>query len=189
MILEEPESMSPSGIPAGPDPSTGEASPEVPNHEVEDLLTRLDASEAKAREHWERYLRTAAELENLRKRAQREVENAHRFALESFLTELLPVQDSLELGVSGEPDPSAADIRQGTELTLRLLTQLLAKRGVEAVDPEGAPFDPERHEAIATEVTPGVAPGKVLKVVQKGYILNGRLIRPARVIVSGSPGA
>ncbi|MHB1544685.1 MAG: nucleotide exchange factor GrpE [Gammaproteobacteria bacterium] len=181
--------MSHSDVTEPPDSSPSQPISDDSPRQTENLLAQLEASENKGREHWERYVRTAAELENLRKRAQREVENAHRFALESFLSELLPVKDSLEIGVAGGEEQSAADICQGMQLTLKLLTQLLAKRGVEEVDPQGELFDPERHEAIGTESAPGIEPNVILKVVQKGYILNGRLLRPARVVVAGSPGS
>ena len=178
-----------SEIPEVVDSDPGEPASDGSSSPVGILRAQLEASEAKVREHWERYVRVSAELDNLRKRTQREVESAHRFALEGFLVDLLPIKDSLELGLAGAVEQSASDIRQGTELTLKLLNQTLAKRGVEEVNPQGEPFDPERHEAIGTESASSAEPNIVLKVVQKGYILNGRLIRPARVVVSGSQGA
>lgn len=191
MILEDREpTTDPAGTTESPETDPGHAGSEVDDHE-ETLAARLAASEAKAQENWERYVRTVAELDNLRKRAQREVENAHRFALEGFLSELLPVKDSLELGLSGThaSEPSAADILQGTQLTLKLMGQVLAKRGVEEINPEGELFNPERHEAIGTTPAAGVEPNRVVQVVQKGYLLNGRLLRPARVIVAGPGGS
>lgn len=152
------------------------------------LQEALDAAQAKADEHWELYLRSAAESENARKRAARDVEQARRFALERFVTDLVPVRDSLEMGlaaVAGEQDAGA--VKTGVEMTLKQLDQVLEAHGVEIVDPLGARFDPERHEAMSVAQEAGADPGTVIAVVQKGVVLNGRLIRPARVIVAGGP--
>ncbi len=161
-------------------PGTGDAS----------LQDALDAALAKAEEHWELYLRSAAESENARKRAARDVEQARRFALERFVTDLVPVRDSLEMGLAaavGEQDAEA--VRTGVEMTLKQLDQVLESHGVEIVDPLGTRFDPERHEAMSVASDAAAEPDSVVAVVQKGVVLNGRLVRPARVIVAGTPPA
>ena len=147
----------------------------------------LAALQAKADENWERYLRTAAELENVRKRAERDVENAHRFALERFATDLLAVCDSLEMALASGDDASVESLKEGNAATLKLLGTILQRFGVEIVDPQGEPFDPSRHEAMMLQPSDTAEPGSVINVYQKGYLLNGRLLRPARVVVAAEP--
>ena len=147
-------------------------------------LSDLEQAEAKAAENWERYLRTAAELENVRKRAARDVENAHRFALERFGRELLAVKDSLEMGLAAAENASVESMLEGSEATLKILSGTMQQFGIEELDPAGEPFDPEFHEAISMQPSTDVEPGSVATVVQKGYSLNGRLLRPAMVIVA-----
>jgi molecular chaperone GrpE len=143
----------------------------------------LAAAQAKADENWERYVRALAEVENVRKRATRDVENAHKFALERFGKELLAVKDTLEMGLAVE-GASVESLLEGSNATLKLLTSTLERFGIEEVDPVGEPFDPELHEAISMQPADNVEPGSVATVVQKGYTLNGRLLRPAMVIVA-----
>ena len=143
----------------------------------------LAAAQAKADENWERYLRAAAELDNVRKRASRDVENAHKYALERFGKELLAVKDTLEMGLAVE-DASIESLLEGSNATLKLLGTTLERFGIVEVDPAGEPFDPELHEAISMQPSDTVEPGSVVSVVQKGYTLNGRLLRPAMVIVA-----
>ncbi len=140
--------------------------------------------QAKVDENWEKYLRAAAELENVRKRAARDVKYAHKFALERFVTELLAVRDSLEMGLAAGTDADVESLRQGKEATLKQLISILERFGVEELDPQGEPFDPEQHEAMTMQPSAEVEPGSVLTVFQKGYALNGRLLRPARVVVA-----
>jgi molecular chaperone GrpE len=155
--------------------------------ELERLQQALADSEERARSHWEQYLRAVAELDNVRKRAQRDIESANRYGLEKFAAELLPVKDSLEAAVkSGRADPQS--LREGQRATLQLLSRALEKLGVTVIDPHGEPFDPARHEAMMTQESATAEPNSVLQVVQPGYELNGRLLRPARVIVSRAPG-
>ena len=139
--------------------------------------------QAKADENWNLYVRAAAELDNVRKRAARDVENAHKFALENFGRELLGVVDSLEMGLAAD-HADAQSLREGSEATCKLLKGTLERFGIAEIDPEGEPFDPELHEAISMMPSPNVEPGSVAQVIQKGYALNGRLLRPARVIVA-----
>ena len=122
----------------------------------------------------------------MRRRVERDLQNAHKFALERFVSELLPVKDSLELGLaaSTEKGASAESIAEGAELTLRMLEQAMEKFGVRAVDPAGEPFNPEFHQAMTMQESDTAEPGTVLTVVQKGYLLNERLVRPAMVIVA-----
>ena len=147
-------------------------------------LSDLEQAESKAAENWERYLRTAAELENVRKRAARDVENAHRFALERFGRELLAVKDSLEMGLAAAENASVESLLEGSEATLKILGGTMQQFGIEELDPAGEPFDPEFHEAISMQPSADVEPGSVATVVQKGYSLNGRLLRPAMVVVA-----
>ncbi len=146
----------------------------------------LEAAQQRANENWDQVLRISAELDNTRRRAERDVQNARKYALEKFAAEVVTVRDSLEMGVdaAAAPDADVASIREGSEITLRLLTTTLEKFGIVEIDPEGEPFNPEFHEAMSMLDAPDAEPHSVLKVVQKGYTLNGRLLRPARVIVA-----
>ena len=146
----------------------------------------LAEARRQAKENLDRALRAQAELENVRRRMTRDVENAHKFALERFVSELLPVKDSLELGLSAsaEKEASAAGIAEGIELTLRMLEQAMEKFGIRVVDPAGEPFNPEFHQAMTMQESDTAESGTVLTVVQKGYLLNERLVRPAMVIVA-----
>jgi molecular chaperone GrpE len=150
------------------------------------LTSLLEDARSKADEHWEQCIRLQAELENLRKRGERDISNARKFALERFSQELLPVRDSLEMGISaadGENiDP--AKLKEGTELTLKMLTAAMEKFGIREINPQDQRFDPEYHQAMSMQPRQDVEPNTVVTVVQKGYLLNDRLIRPAMVIVS-----
>ena len=149
--------------------------------------SELEAALAKAEENWERYLRAAAELDNVRKRASRDVEKARKFALESFGRDLLDVRDSLEMGLAAADTADADSLREGSAATLKLLETVMERFGVEQLDPVGEPFDPELHEAMTMQPSADAEPNSVLTVIQKGYTLNGRLLRPARVIVAAAP--
>ena len=156
----------------------------------EHLQQQLAEAEAKAKEHWDQLLRVKAEQENLRRRHEREVQNAHKYALERFAQELLPVIDSLELGAEAAAGEGATmeKVREGTELTLKMLLSTIEKFGIQAVHPEGEPFNPEYHQAMSMLESPEHAANTVMNVMQKGYTLNERLIRPAMVVVSkGEP--
>ena len=147
----------------------------------------LEELQAKADENWDRYLRAAAEVENVRKRAIRDVEHARKFALENFSRELLAVKDSLEMGIAASENATAESLLEGSEATLKLLAGTLERFGIIEIDPEGEPFDPELHEAMTMQPSADAEPGSVLTVIQKGYSLNERLLRPARVIVAAEP--
>jgi molecular chaperone GrpE len=153
---------------------------------VTELNAELEQAHKKAEEAFDKFMRTQAEMDNLRKRTERDIANAHKFALEKFVKELLPVMDSIEQGLSiavnnGE---GMAAMREGMELTYKMLLSTLTKFGVEQLDPVDKPYDPHQHEAMSMVEVPNVAPNMVLQVIQKGYTLHGRLVRPARVIIS-----
>ena len=150
------------------------------------LVLMLEDARAKADENWDQVVRTRAEMDNLRKRQARELENAHKFALERFVNALLPVRDSMEmgLGAASEEGADVAKLREGAELTLKLMADVMAKFDVVQIDPLGEPFNPELHQAMSMTPRRDVPPNAVVFVVQKGYTLNGRLVRPAMVMVS-----
>jgi molecular chaperone GrpE len=153
--------------------------------EVESLRTALAAAEAKALESRDLYMRALAELENVRKRATRDIENAHKFGLDRLANDLIGVRDSLELGLASEG--SVESLKAGTDATLKLLTRAFEKAGLVEIVPLGEPFNPELHEAMVMQPSAEHVPNTVLQVIQKGYQLNGRLLRPARVIVAREP--
>jgi molecular chaperone GrpE len=155
--------------------------------ELERLQQELAQSEERSKNHWDQYLRALAELDNVRKRAQKDIESANRYGLERFILELLPVKDSLELAVENAGRGDAASIAAGQEATLQLLQAALKKQDVNTLDPLGEPFDPSRHEAMMAQPSASAEPNSILKVVQPGYELNGRLLRPARVIIAKAP--
>lgn len=174
-----------------------EAQPDIENAQPEtgaqdDLESSAEQQLEQARGEVEKYrdlaLRTQAEMENLRKRTQRELESARKFAVEKFASELLGVCDSMDLGLqSAESGPGDFDkFREGMEMTRRMLLSAMEKAGVEVIDPEGETFDPDYHEAVATQPTDEQAPGTVMAVMQKGYTLNGRVLRAAMVTVAKS---
>ena len=156
---------------------------------TEDLAARVQSLEEQLAAAQDQSLRTAAELQNIRRRAEQDVEKAHKFALEKFAGDLLAVVDTLERGLelSSPDDEAIRPMREGVELTLKLLLDTLGRYQLEPVDPHGQPFNPEHHQAMAMEESTHTEPGSVLKVFQKGYLLNGRLLRPAMVVVSKAP--
>ncbi len=153
---------------------------------VPDLEMELREARDEGASHLNDFLRARAELENLSKRSTRDIENAHKFGLERFMTELLPVKDSVELGLNaaGGGETAAQNLREGLMLTLKLFDAASEKFGLQEVNPDGQSFDPEYHQAMSIQEAVGVEPGTVVTVVQKGYLLNGRLLRPAMVIVA-----
>jgi molecular chaperone GrpE len=157
------------------------ADPEVLAARLEDALTQIDSLRDQA-------LRGQADAENARRRAAKDVENAHKFALEKFAGDLLPVVDSLEKAVERATDAAdpGADL-QGVELALKLFLDVLARFGVKRIDPLGEPFDPQQHEAMAAVAHPDSEPNSVIEVMQAGYTLNDRLVRAAMVVVSKAP--
>ena len=152
--------------------------------QAEQAEVTLEDLQAKADENWDRYVRAVAETDNVRKRAAKDVERAHKYALEAFAKEMLGVRDSFEMGIDAAESADAASLVEGNQATLKLLTTTLERFGISEVDPIGEPFDPELHEAISMQPSDTAEPGSVLVVAQKGYALNGRLLRPAMVVVA-----
>ena len=166
------------------EPTNGQT--ETAPDEVESLRQQLAAAEAKAAENWDKALRAAAELENVRRRVERESAQLQKYALERILGELIGVNDSLELAlkaVAKENEETRKHL-EGLELTQKQLWQALERYGVSLVDPQGQPFNPDLHEAVSTLESAEMAPNHVLSVMQKGYRLHDRLLRPAMVVVS-----
>jgi len=153
---------------------------------VEELTKALAAAQKQAQDNWEALLRQKAESDNLQKRSDREVEKARKFALEKFVNELLPIVDSMELGLEAaqKDDADVQGIREGIDLTTKMLLTAIEKFNVEAINPQDEQFDPQWHEAMAMQPVSNVEEGTVIFVHQKGYKLNDRLLRPARVVVA-----
>ncbi len=151
------------------------------------LDRQLEDAQQKATEYQDKMLRIQAEMDNLRKRTERDVSNAHKYAVEKFANELLQVKDSLELGLSAE-DIDVAKLQEGTELTLKMLSNAFEKFSIKELNPVGETFDPNLHEAMTMQESTEHEPNTVLTVMQKGYTLHGRLIRPAMVIVAKAVG-
>jgi molecular chaperone GrpE len=149
----------------------------------------LEALRREADEHRDRYLRTAAELDNLRKRSAREVDLARKFGAERLAQAVLPVRDSLHAGLVAAEKIGQGALLEGVRATVRLLDEAFASAGIREIDPKGQPFDPNKHEALSLLPAADVAPNTVLEVVQKGYELNDRLLRAAKVIVARAPDA
>jgi molecular chaperone GrpE len=170
----------------GPDEKT-EVLPEtaVQLVEMERLRNELAAAEERAKNHWDQYMRALAEVDNVRKRAARDLESTRQFAVERFAQDLIEVKDSLELGVANAAKADVASLVEGKNATLRLISKAFEKAQIEEINPEGALFNPELHEAMMAQPS-DAPPNTVIAVVQKGYQLNGRLLRPARVVVSAA---
>jgi molecular chaperone GrpE len=155
------------------------------NKKIEDVEEdSFEALKARADENWDKYLRVVAETDNIRKRATRDVENAHKYALENFSREFLAVVDSLEMGLVSGKEAGMKSLIEGNQATLKLMLSIMQQFGIDEIDPHGEPFDSEIHEAMTTQSSSDMEPGSVLTVFQKGYTLNGRLLRPARVVVA-----
>jgi molecular chaperone GrpE len=167
------------------EPVRAEADAEQSEGDFAELQAAAAAAEAKAAESKDLYMRALAELENVRKRAVRDIEQAHKYGVERLAGDLIGVKDSLELGLSSEGTVEA--LRAGAEATLKLLSKAFEKAGVTEVFPQGEVFNPELHEAMVSQPSAEHVPNTVLQVIQKGYLLNGRLLRPARVIVAREP--
>ncbi|MEB8432427.1 nucleotide exchange factor GrpE [Cocleimonas sp. KMM 6892] len=163
-----------------------EASAEMPNGAeevtIESLQQKLEEAEAKANENWDKALRIQAEMDNLRKRSEKQVEDAHKYAVKKFVEEILPVADSLEMGYAVEGE--VEQIREGIGLTMNVLKAAMEKFNVVAIDPLGEKFNPDLHQAMAMQPSEEYENDHVSAVMQKGYTLNGRLVRPAMVMVA-----
>lgn len=153
---------------------------------MEELQKKLAEAEEKATYSWDRMLRLQAEMDNTQRRVERDIANAHKYGLEKFILDLLPIIDGLERAIDAHKDENSASgsLLDGVGLTLKMLYAALEKQGVQQVNPLREPFNPEHHQAVTTQVDDSVKPGTVLAVLQKGYLLNNRLVRPALVVVS-----
>ena len=169
------------------DTEIDEAAESSENEEVT-LETQLADAQAKAEDNWDQLVRTRAEMENIRRRSERELANAHKYALEKFAQELLPVIDSMEMGVLAAQDENAdvSKLREGTEMTLKMFETAIEKFGIKGVHPHGEAFNPDHHQAMTMIDSPDHEPNTVIDVMQKGYLLNERLVRPAMVVVSSA---
>ncbi len=156
---------------------------ESPENIADSIEAQLEDAQAKASENWEHFIRAKAEMDNLRRRNAKDVENAHKYGIEKFVTELLPVIDGMSMGLATE-DASAESLREGMVMTLDMLEKMMEKLGIEEIDPMNEKFDAEKHQAMTMQPNADVEPNTVIAVMQKGYSLNGRLIRPAMVMVS-----
>lgn len=165
------------------DPLAEEAEPELQT--VAELMSQLEVVQAENAAMKDQMLRGQAEIQNIRRRAEQDVEKAHKFGLEKFATEMLAIVDNLERAIEAAGDDEAVKpMREGVEMTLSMFVSGLAKFNVEQVNPEGEPFNPELHQAMSMVPAEGVAANTVIAVMQKGYTLNGRLVRPAMVMVA-----
>jgi molecular chaperone GrpE len=165
-----------------------ESHTEVAEHEytIDELKKELEDARQKAHENWDKAVRTQAEMENLKRRTQKDLEDARKYALTNFAKEILPVFDSLVLGLqaaSGESE-DVKKFREGSELTIKQFEALFAKFNIVAIDPLGQPFNAEHHQAMLMQAVEDAEPNTVINVFQKGYMLNGRLLRPAMVVVA-----
>ncbi len=162
--------------------------PEAAEAEVSEESTALELARAQEtiKDYWDQMMRLRAEIENNRKRAERDIANAHKYALKSFIEELLPVIDSMEMGQAAMNAENATleSIREGSSMTTNMFMQVLEKNGLEQIDPLGEKFDPEKHQAISMTEVEGAESNTVVEVMQKGFALNDRLVRPAMVVVA-----
>ena len=155
----------------------------APEKNADSLEAQLEDAQAKATDNWNQFLRAKAEMDNLRRRNTKDVENAHKYGMEKFINELLPVMDSMGMGLSVE-DASAESLREGMVLTMSMLEKMMEKLGIEEINPINEKFNAEKHQAMSLQPNAEVEPNTVIAVMQKGYSLNDRLIRPAMVMVS-----
>lgn len=182
----EQEKMSAYAENVGDEVAEGEV---VTEYAEEDHIQLLEDARSKADQHWDLYLRTQADLENQKRRAERDVQNAHKFGLEKFVNELLPVMDSMEMGMAAAntEENAVKPLLEGMDLTLKMFQSVMEKMGITVVNPENETFNPEFHQAMSMQETADMAPNTVMAVMQKGYIMNERLVRPAMVVVSKAP--
>lgn len=188
---EAPEAAAADAEGSGETADSAQAAPQAAQPpSIEELQTALEAAQRDAARAREDFLRAQADMDNLRKRSAREVENAHKYGLERLVGEFLPVKDSMELGIAAAATAEdVASVREGLEMTLKMFDSALDKLGVTEISPAGEKFDPSYHQAMTTEQTEAREPGTVVTVIQKGYLLNDRLMRPALVTVAAAPPA
>ena len=147
---------------------------------------QLAKAQVTIKDYWDQMMRLRAEIDNNLKRAERDIENAHKYALKNFVENLLPVIDSMEMGqvAAGADNATLESIREGSALTMSMFVQVLQKNGLQQIDPLGEKFDPEKHQAISMTAAENAASNTVIEVMQKGFLLNDRLVRPAMVVVA-----
>lgn len=152
----------------------------------ETMEQQLAKAQVTIKDYWDQMMRLRAEIENNLKRAERDIENAHKYALKNFVENLLPVIDSMEMGqvAAGADNATLESIREGSSLTMSMFVQVLEKNGLEQIDPLGEKFDPDRHQAISMTAVENTESNTVIEVMQKGFLLNDRLVRPAMVVVA-----
>ncbi len=163
------------------------ADTDIQGEEADDSIEQqLEKAQATIKEYWDQVMRLKAEMENNRKRASRDIENAHKYALRNFAESLLPIVDSMEMGQQAAEADNAnlSSIVEGTQLTMSMFVQVLEKHGLKQINPLGEPFDPEQHQAISMVEDDKAKTNIVIKVMQKGFLLNDRLVRPAMVVVA-----
>ena len=167
-----------------PEPADGSRDPATDDEEP--LERQLEKAQQTVKDYWDQIMRLRAEIENNRKRAERDIENAHKYATRGLLENLLPIVDSMEMGQAAAETENATleSIREGSALTMNMFVQVLEKHGLEQIDPLGEKFDPEKHQAISMIETADAEPNTVVEVMQKGFLLNDRLVRPAMVVVA-----
>ncbi len=180
VVTDKQTAKEASGAADGPSGPDGEAL------SIEELTERLAVAEKKATDNWDQLLRTKAEMENIRRRGQKDLENAHKFALEKFVSEMLAVKDSLEMGIEAtqKENTEIESLHEGSKMTLSMLSGVFDKFNVVELDPSGEKFNADHHQAMSMQPNGECEPNTVLAVMQKGYLLNDRLVRPAMVIVS-----
>ncbi len=169
-----------------PEEVTAEEDSSPENEQDNSLEAQLEKAQAKASDNWDQYLRAVAEMNNLRRRNIKDVEHAHKFGMEKFVNELLPVVDGLGMGLAVE-EASAESLREGMVLTMSMIEKMMEKLGIEEINPVNEKFDAAKHQAMSMQPSADVEPNTVIAVMQKGYSLNERLIRPAMVMVSKAP--
>lgn len=152
----------------------------------ETLEQQLAKAQVTIKDYWDQMMRLRAEIDNNLKRAERDIENAHKYALKNFVENLLPVIDSMEMGqvAAGADNATLESIREGSALTMSMFVQVMEKNGLQQIDPLGDKFDPERHQAISVTAAKNTESNTVIEVMQKGFLLNDRLVRPAMVVVA-----
>jgi len=167
-------------------PEAADDSPDAAPEEEEPIERQLEKAQQTIKDYWDQIMRLRAEIENNRKRAERDIENAHKYATRGLLENLLPIVDSMEMGQAAADAENATleSIREGSALTMNMFVQVLEKHGLEQIDPLGEKFDPEKHQAISMTETADAESGNVVEVMQKGFQLNDRLVRPAMVVVA-----
>jgi len=163
---------------------------ELTTLDKEELIARIKQAQAKADENWDVALRTKAEMENVRRRTDKDIANARKFGIEKMVNEILPVKDSMEMGLNAAVDLDIEDeavhkIREGMELTLKMMVDALTKIGISEIAPEeGDAFNADFHQAMSMQEIPGKESNTIVAIMQKGYLLNERLLRPAMVMVA-----